>query len=86
MAQSADPSTGSTMVTKMNDFPHAATHLQHSFWPGALAPGHSSNTIFFRVGILPIAVGTKQRMRNCARKIVHQGFNKTAFKKLGSPP
>ena len=51
-----------------------------------LAPGQSSNTIFFGVGSLPIAVSTKQRMRNCARKIVHHGFDKTAFKRLGSPP
>ena len=54
------------------------------FWPGALAPGHSSNTILFGVGSLPIAISTKQRMRNCARKIVYHGFNKTAFKRLGS--
>ena len=56
------------------------------FWPVALAPGHSSYTIFVGVGSLPIAVSTKQRMRNCTRKIVHHGFNKTAFKMLGSPP
>ena len=31
-------------------------------WPGYLAPDHSSNTIFFGVGSLPIAVSTKQRI------------------------
>ena len=65
---------------------HPSRDKRHGFWPGALTPGHSSNTICFGVGSLPIAVSTKQRTENCARKIVHHGFNKTAFKRLGSPP
>ena len=47
-----------------------------------MVPSHSTlSALIFVVGIMPITVSTKQREKKCARKIVHHGFNKTAFKR-----